>query len=342
MLEIGPDNAVAYLRERGWLPDRCVAHCSALSWGVSNCVLRVAVEGAADLVLKQSRAQLRTKAAWFSRLDRIFREIDILRLLAEILPPHAVPRVLFEDRENYLFGMEAAPVGHVVWKQQLLAGACDPLVARQLGAWLGQVHARTARREDLAATLGDRTVFHELRLHPFYESLAAKFPPFAPALNRLVAEASRISLCLVLADFSPKNVLVTEQSLVLVDFETGHYGDPAFDLGFFLSHLVLKGLRSARLRPDPYFELTEVFLRYYWEELAGAAPDPELTPEAIFPRLWQHIAGCLWARIDGVSPVDYVEEPARQDLVRHLSQELFSAPPASWADWLAHVRRSLP
>jgi 5-methylthioribose kinase len=41
-------------------------------------------------------------------------------------------------------------------------------------------------------------------------------------------------------DFSPKNLLIYGNSLMLIDFEVGHYGDPAFDLGFFLSHLTLK------------------------------------------------------------------------------------------------------
>jgi 5-methylthioribose kinase len=46
------------------------------------------------------------------------------------------------------------------------------------------------------------------------------------------------------ADFSPKNILVHRQGLTVVDFETAHAGDPAFDIGFFLSHLSLKAFRS--------------------------------------------------------------------------------------------------
>ena len=33
--------------------------------------------------------------------------------------------------------------------------------------------------------------------------------------------------------------------LTVVDFETTHLGDPAFDLGSFASHLLLKALREA-------------------------------------------------------------------------------------------------
>ena len=54
------------------------------------------------------------------------------------------------------------------------------------------------------------------------------------------------------ADFSPKNVLITDERIVLVDFETGHLGDPAFDLGFFLSHLLLKTVLRPATDPRQY------------------------------------------------------------------------------------------
>jgi len=37
-------------------------------------------------------------------------------------------------------------------------------------------------------------------------------------------------------DFSPKNILVRNHGLVLLDHEVIHWGDPAFDLGFSLTH----------------------------------------------------------------------------------------------------------
>ena len=58
-----------------------------------------------------------------------------------------------------------------------------------------------------------------------------------------VPEAERT---LVLGDFSPKNILVHSGGLILLDFECAHAGDAAFDLGFFLSHLVLKAIHMGR------------------------------------------------------------------------------------------------
>ena len=57
---------------------------------------------------------------------------------------------------------------------------------------------------------------------------------------------------LVLGDFSPKNILVHAHGLILLDFECAHAGDAAFDLGFFLSHLLLKTIHRVVAKPgDP-------------------------------------------------------------------------------------------
>ena len=41
-------------------------------------------------------------------------------------------------------------------------------------------------------------------------------------------------------DVSPKNILVGWKGPVFLDAETTCYGDPAFDLAFCLTHLLLK------------------------------------------------------------------------------------------------------
>ncbi len=93
------------------------------------------------------------------------------------------------------------------------------------------------------------------------------------------------------ADFSPKNLLVYDggRGLMMVDFETGHYGDPAFDLGFFLSHLVLKAFYHAP-RHEPLLELTEQFWIAYRETLACVVrhrrlpqADPSAGPSSTSP-----------------------------------------------------------
>src|SRR3569832_788699 len=135
MLDLGPENLIDYLRENGRLSADVALRSSAeiLSGGVSNVVMRVSVPDGRDFVVKQSRAQLRTKAEWFSQPERIWRERDVLEVLSRVTPPGLIPKLLFEDRDNFLFAMEAIPAEHLVWKTCLLDGEADPSIARRLG-----------------------------------------------------------------------------------------------------------------------------------------------------------------------------------------------------------------
>lgn len=337
MHELTPENTSAYLANKGWAsPPMAV---EALAWGVSNAVLMVKPRAGEAFVVKQSRAQLRTKAAWFSRLDRIWREVGMLRLLAPLLPAGVIPAVLFEDRDNYLFGMEAAAPDHIVWKQALLEGVAEPEIAATLGDFLAIIHRETAGREDLKQAWGDTEVFVQLRVDPFYRSIAAKFPDAAGPVNQMIDEMFATPACIVLADFSPKNVLVHRASparrsgasrVTLLDFETGHYGDPAFDLGFFLSHLLLKAVWSGA-RFHEYAGLTRVFWEHYalglGEPLTRSGP---FAIQSLHRRTLAHLATCMWARIDGTSPVDYLTDSTQRDAVREFCRSVLMAPPPNW------------
>ena len=250
-----------------------------MGWGVSNVVLRVDVEGHPPIILKQSREQLRTKARWVSRLERIWTEAEALRLLATVLPAGVVPEVLFEDRDNYLFAMSCAPEGSAVWKEQLLLGKADPDVARRAGEILGRMHGETLEHPALEGLLADRTVFHELRIDPFYETVRRAHPDLDGPLSRLIDEVDHPpEIRFVHADFSPKNLLVRGGEVVVVDFETAHAGDPAFDLGFFASHLILKairgwqGLELVRAGDGPMLGLLRTFADAYWANAGQRSP----------------------------------------------------------------------
>src|SRR5579862_8509166 len=92
MLELTTENALDFARSRGWI-DSGPATVEALSGGVSNAVLRVETAGRV-LILKQSRPQLRTRDAWFSDIDRVYREQEVMEALHPLLPEGVVPQVL--------------------------------------------------------------------------------------------------------------------------------------------------------------------------------------------------------------------------------------------------------
>ncbi len=322
MRTIDAESAAAYLRETGRVPEGRAVRVRELGGGVSNVVLRVEIEGQPPFVLKQSREQLRTRMEWFSRLDRIWTERDALQWLGTILPTGTVPTLRFDDPENYLFAMTCAPEGAEVWKTQLLAGQTDPAVARRAGTALGTIHGATVGHPSLAGRFADTTLFDQLRIDPYYRTIARVHPDLRPGVEDLITARDVGVPCLVLGDFSPKNILVHDTGLTLVDFETAHAGDPAFDLGFFLSHLLLKAFRAGPSHAA-YLDLARTFLEAY----TNASPPRNTTPDRLDDlsrRASRHTAACMLARIDGKSPVDYLDA-LNPDDVRHFAATILTA-----------------
>lgn len=340
MNELTPETTVDYLHHRMLLPESVSAEVVALAWGVSNVVYRVTPSQGEVFVLKQSRRQLRTRDPWFSRLDRIWREADVMRCLEPRLPPGVVPKVIFEDRENYLYTMEAAPADHIVWKQRLLEGTAEEWIAGFLGTCLAALHRETAFRPDLCEQFGDVEVFRQLRVDPFYRRVADAHPGIDPWVDDLIETMFAHRVCVVHADFSPKNVLVAGRRIVLVDYETGHYGDPAFDLGFFLSHLLLKSVLH-RGQWSIFADLTRAFWKTYLDGIHSLSAHEEFSVNSLLKRVSQHLAGCMWARIDGTSKIDYLPALEDQRLVREFCRDLLLNPAGDWEEILGRLALKL-
>ncbi|QEH35902.1 methylthioribose kinase [Aquisphaera giovannonii] len=323
MRELTEANAALYLRESGRVPDGVGLSVRELAGGVSNVVLRVDFDPAAGsppIVIKQCRERLRVAMEWLAPLDRIWAERSALGLLATILPDGMVPAVLFEDRDEYLFAMSCAPDDSATWKSHLMAGRIDPEIARGLGETLAQIHILAPGRPALRGELADRSLFEKLRVDPYYRTIARRHPEVAPAIESLIAAMDDLpeeERTLVLGDYSPKNILVHARGVVLLDFECAHAGDASFDLGFFMSHLLLKAVRADLAHPGaggPYLRLADDFWFAYFGRLDRDwwPNGPSSPPYGRRYEMGQaHLAACLLARIDGKSPVEYLDEEAR-------------------------------
>jgi aminoglycoside phosphotransferase (APT) family kinase protein len=352
MIEVDASNVLGYFATAGrpqWkqlsldADELAKSTAAELAWGVSNIVIRVDTP-VRSFVVKQSREQLRTEIDWFSQLDRIWREVEVLRILDTLLPVGAVPRVLSEDRDNYLFTMEAIDADHRVWKADLLDGVFDSSIANTLARHLAAIHRESTGNAEIADRMCDQTVFDELRLDPFYRYVAETCPRFTAPLCSLIDRTTQRHDCLVLADFSPKNILLTSSGPVIVDFETGHYGDPGFDIGFFLSHLLLKTVkhherRSAAIAPAKRFWSVyrgELSVAPIPEWLATGRQDPTFERQSV-----EHLAACMLARVDGKSRVDYLKESWQADFVRDFCDNLLTGGCSSMLDAIVCLERAL-
>jgi 5-methylthioribose kinase len=284
-----------------------------LRGGVSNRTVWLSRENGEQWVLKQALGRLRVQVEWLSSPDRIVRESLGMQWLARLLPPGAVPRLVFEDAGHHLIAMTAVPEPHRNWKTMLLEGRLESAHVEQFAALLAAIHS--ARSHDAAETFADTSFFESLRLEPYYAYTAAQVPSAARFLQALIEETRRTRVSLVHGDFSPKNILVREDRLVLLDHEVIHFGDPAFDLGFSLTHLLSKAHHVSAHR-QAFAEAA----RAYW---TGYARRSGLNLE---PRAVRHTLACLLARVDGRSPLEYLTAPERERQ-RAAALALMTAPP---------------
>src|SRR5260221_1216257 len=244
-----PDALLAYLRQAGHIAPGEVPALQRLAGGVSSRTVLVQRPTGEAWVLKQSLARLRVSVEWLGDPRRVHNEALAMRCLKDLAPPGAVTEFVFEDFAEHILAMQAVPQPHTNWKTLLLSGGLAERHVLAFGRLLATIHSRSSLRlADLERDFKDRRFFESLRLEPYYRFAARQVPAAAGFLNQLIAETLAQHLSLVHGDYSPKNILIYEDRLILLDHEVAHISDPAFDLGFSLTHLLSKAhhLQSQR------------------------------------------------------------------------------------------------
>lgn len=324
MLDIErPEALTSYLRGRGLLRVDEEARTRVLAGGVSNRTVLLLRPQAPDWVLKQALDTLRVAVPWHCDPRRAHREAVGLQWLQKTCPSGSIPGFVFEDATEHLLAMEAVPEPHAVLKEQLLAGQIDHGLLRDFGGLLGVIHAHGAQG-DAEALFADQSFFEALRLEPYYEYSAAQEPSAAPFLRELIDDARSHRVTVVHGDYSPKNILVRQGKLVLLDHEVIHFGSPAFDIGFAFAHLLSKAhhLRAHRTELVTGAQLA-------WDGYRAAIADARWAHGDEFERTAvRHTLGCLLARVVGRSPLEYLDAHERRRQ-RAASLKLIESPPST-------------
>lgn len=311
---VAADDVPALLLDLGVADAGESVEVEILTGGVSSSVFRAQV-GDRSVVLKQALPQLQVAREWLSDPSRSSVECRAARYLFAILPGQ-VPAVIAEDSARHLFVMVAAPKGSRTWKQEMLEGTFDLKVASTAGSMLGQIHEKSSTNPTLPDEFADKQFFRELRVDAYIREVGRRHPSILPEAELWATQLDHGGVCLVHADFSPKNLLVSpDRQVLLVDHEVAHWGDPSFDLAFFMTHLLAKSLRH----PDALHALG-VTLDAYLE----AAP----TMWRVVDESGQLLGLMMLARVDGKSPLEYLTEPEREAF-RRAALEFIHDPPAS-------------
>ena len=315
------DDVIAVLRSSGRLGGD--ERLQPLTGGVSALVA-VVEGGQLPWIVKTPLTQLTVSDEWLVGRERGANEATILELLAGALGPVRTPRLLFFDGAAVVLGEEYIAPPSLNYKDELLSGRAHPGVARALGEALGHLHrlsVPTALRGE-----GPRTLFDALRLDPYYRTTAHRRADLREDLETLIAATiDATERTLVHGDLSPKNVLVTPEAPVLLDWEVIHEGDPGFDRGKMGAHFMLKALYHGV--HDAAHEMVEA-AREFWRAYEG--------PAEVAHSL-RHAGGVMVARLYGKSPVDYLTDEGARERAQRIGAIALRGRVTTYEDFLALI-----
>jgi len=317
VVQIDPDTAVGYLNEIGILPVDAKASSESLGGGISNHVIMVRWEEGC-LVVKQPLEKLNVEMDWPADLHRIHIEANALRTYRRLLAISGLegasaPEVLREDQVNHIIVMECIPSGSQMWKSELLSGVVDLDVAERLGSLLGSVQTLASRDPDVRSMFTFKDHFDELRIDPYHRTAASMNPDIAELVLEEAETVFSGEMTIVHGDYSPKSVLVERSArsprLWVFDMEVAHWGDPSFDTGFMLNHLLMKAVYLWEIRDD-FLEAAHRF----WNAYDGSVEwDIEF-------RTVRELGCLMLARADGKSPVEYLDPGAGVNTIRRIAR----------------------
>ena len=214
-----------------------------------------------------------SRSDWFSDPARIRREAEALRWLPKLAPPGTITPLVFEDPEQHLLAMQAVPQPHENWKSMLLAGRVDRDHVEQFAATARarSTASRAERRDELRRVVRRPLV---LRVAPARAVLRVHRRRRCPRRRAFLHEldrrhARRRDRRSSTATTARRTSSSTTGRLVLLDHEVIHWGDPAFDLGFALTHLLSK----AHHLPRAPRRVRDAARTFFWQATATTLGD---------------------------------------------------------------------
>jgi len=278
-----------------------------LAGGISSDVFLIEDRGE-RFVVKQALPCLKVQDHWPADTARNRVEYEFLRYLSRVLPESA-PKVVASGRDYFI--MEYLGAEFESWKTLLLRGDCQKQHAVQAGKILGTLHRTSSSAPELASFFDTTSNFHQLRTDPYLLTTGGRHSALRHVFEQEALRLEATRECLVHGDYSPKNMLVGKERIVLLDCEVAWYGDPTFDLAFLINHLLLKSLFHAPQTTELQPMIESFVAKYYEERAVDLAHRKDLDS-----RIAHLLLMLMLARIDGKSPVEYLTEEHKQDFVR--------------------------
>jgi tRNA A-37 threonylcarbamoyl transferase component Bud32 len=309
-----------------------VSSVQPLTGGVASDIAAVDFDGR-KVCIKFALSKLRVADDWHASVDRNRAEYAWLEFAGRVVPG-SVPELFGRDADLNGFAMEFLKGEDIYnWKTELMQRRPRPDEAAKAGQVLGKIHAASTAPDFDAGSFQNQESFYELRLEPYFGFTAQKHPELRPVLQRLITRLQQMSTVLIHGDVSPKNILFRDGQPVFLDAECATMGDPAFDVAFCMNHLMLNWFHFRDSSDNFLLGVAELWDGYRphvcWEDSS-----------TLEKRICELLPALLLARVDGKSPVEYLDEENR-DRVRSFAIAVLTDPPASLAQFKVRAATDL-
>ena len=265
---------------------------------------------------------------------RLKAERGALKYVAAVATDQvAVPHVVHFDKPSWTLVLSQVRPGGRPLRDDLESGRFDVRTAGLAANFLARVHTLDAAvkplRDDAAEDAAHWRAMLALRTSAAATgALAPKHRANLLALESASNAASQT--CLVHLDFRAKNILVSPDGLGVIDFESSaSQGDPAYDLGLFVSDYLRWGLEGNRA--SGCGDAVTAALASY----RAAAPQQWRRSR---PRIAAFAGACL---LHGLSQTRRPRPPGSTHKQESIALELLSAGPHSDSDPEVLMRNAL-
>ncbi len=143
-----------------------------------------------------------------------------------------------------------------------------------VAGWLAKLHSTNVDRVE-RFTVGDEEKIALDRLQRLSHAYRCYAEDLRDLTSRVLAEKGTVDpdkFTLIHGDLHPKNILVNDPSLTVIDFDHACIFDPAKDVGYFLAELFIQltiRRKTYELGLDPG-KLRDFFVKAYSPKLSGA------------------------------------------------------------------------
>lgn len=241
-----------------------------------------------------------------------------------------VPKLLQFDNKNFIAILSHAPLNSKNYNTQLLNGKIDVDIPSLIGKFSAELHSKTLHDSQLRQAFKNNPGYLNLRYKASLELPMLRNNEIAAELKRTFEKNEKNKWCLIHADTTPKNVLVHNGAITILDFECATFGDPAHDVGITLAHYFMLAIGNPQ-QAQQYLSCADIFYSAYKNNI-------EFTlPKTFFSNMKNNAAAMMLGRIDGVIEFDYLKD--KKELVRTMCKHILRQEFADLAHLISYLQR---